>query len=146
MCWGTESGTPHNYRIKLTVRPVTSLAKDASAAPGRPAAYAGRWADEKRREGEGLERSGASPWVAGVVGALVSGAGPTEAAPEQRWVNGGCAALRTSCEWYGAVSGCMYETTGSPDSGLTASVGRWEQVKRRAAEKWVVGFGACQPS
>jgi len=32
----------HNYRIKLPVRPVTSLAKSASAAPGRPAAYAER--------------------------------------------------------------------------------------------------------
>jgi len=31
-----------NHRIKLTVRPVTSLAKSASAAPGRPAAYAER--------------------------------------------------------------------------------------------------------
>jgi hypothetical protein len=31
-----------NYRIKLTVRPDTSLARSASAAPGRPAAYAGR--------------------------------------------------------------------------------------------------------
>ena len=35
-------GESPNYRIKLTVRPVTSLAKGASAAPGRPAAYAGR--------------------------------------------------------------------------------------------------------
>jgi hypothetical protein len=34
---------PANYRIKLTVRPVTSLAESASAAPGRPAAYAGRY-------------------------------------------------------------------------------------------------------
>jgi len=36
---------PPNYRIKLTVGPVTSLAEGASAAPGRPAAYAERWAD-----------------------------------------------------------------------------------------------------
>ena len=36
------AGAPSNYRIKLTVRPVTPLAKSASAAPGRPAAYAGR--------------------------------------------------------------------------------------------------------
>lgn len=35
-----------NYRIHLTVRPVTSLAKDASAAPGRPAGDAERWADK----------------------------------------------------------------------------------------------------
>jgi hypothetical protein len=33
-----------NYRIRLTVSPVTSLAKVASAAPGQPAAYAERWA------------------------------------------------------------------------------------------------------
>jgi len=36
---------PPNYRIKLTVRPVTSLAKSASVAPCRPAAYAERWAE-----------------------------------------------------------------------------------------------------
>ena len=41
--------TPPNYRIKLTVRPVTSLAKDASAAPGRPAAYAERYADKGQK-------------------------------------------------------------------------------------------------
>jgi len=31
---------PPNNRIEPTVRPVTSLAKGASAAPGRAAAYA----------------------------------------------------------------------------------------------------------
>ena len=36
---------PPNNRIKPTVRPVTSLAKGASAAPGRPAAYAERYVD-----------------------------------------------------------------------------------------------------
>jgi len=30
--------------MKLSVRPVTSLAKSASAAPGQPAAYAERYA------------------------------------------------------------------------------------------------------
>lgn len=37
-----------NYRMNLTVRPVTSLAKGASAAPVRPAGYAGRWTDKNR--------------------------------------------------------------------------------------------------
>ena len=40
------TGAP-TYRIKLTVRPVTSLAKGASAAPGQPAAYVGRYADRE---------------------------------------------------------------------------------------------------
>lgn len=31
-----------NYRVNLPVRPVTALAKRASAAPVRPAGYAGR--------------------------------------------------------------------------------------------------------
>jgi len=35
-----------NSRIKLPVRPVTAVAS-ATAAPGRPAAYAGRWPDDK---------------------------------------------------------------------------------------------------
>jgi hypothetical protein len=39
-----NDGLP-NYRMKLSVRPVTSLAEGASAAPGQPAAYAGRWVD-----------------------------------------------------------------------------------------------------
>ncbi len=33
---------PPNNRINPTVRPVTSLAQSASAAPGRPAGYAER--------------------------------------------------------------------------------------------------------
>src|SRR5262245_10781608 len=43
------TSTPPNYRMKLTVRPVTSLAEGASAAPGRPAAYAERWADRQAK-------------------------------------------------------------------------------------------------
>jgi hypothetical protein len=33
-----------NNRVNLTVRPDTALAKGASAAPGRPAGYAERYA------------------------------------------------------------------------------------------------------
>jgi hypothetical protein len=47
-CPYTERGgwTP-NTRMNATVRPVTALAKGASAAPVRPARYAQRWADQK---------------------------------------------------------------------------------------------------
>jgi len=34
-----------NYRVNLTVRPVTALAEDAGTAAVRPAGYAGRSAD-----------------------------------------------------------------------------------------------------
>jgi len=37
---------PSNHRINLPVRPVTPLAEGASAAPGRPAGYAERWAGD----------------------------------------------------------------------------------------------------
>ena len=37
------TGEPPNYGVNLPVRPVTALANCASAAPARPAGYAGRW-------------------------------------------------------------------------------------------------------
>ena len=43
----TASETPNNL-VNLSVRPVTPLANDASAAPVRPAGYAGRWAVTRR--------------------------------------------------------------------------------------------------
>jgi hypothetical protein len=40
----TRSDSPSNNGMNLTVRPVTALANSASAAPVRPAGYAGRYA------------------------------------------------------------------------------------------------------
>jgi hypothetical protein len=36
-----------NHRVNLSVRPVTSLARSASAVPVQPAGYAERWADNE---------------------------------------------------------------------------------------------------
>ena len=44
-----DRGWLSNPRVNAPVRPVTALAKNASAAPVRPARYAQRWADEDRR-------------------------------------------------------------------------------------------------
>jgi len=41
-----SAATPANPRVNPTVRSVTSLAKNASAAPARPAGYAQRSADQ----------------------------------------------------------------------------------------------------
>jgi hypothetical protein len=49
----------HNQRVNAPVRPVTALANNASAAPGRPARYAQRYADKRQV----LERMRWSPWV-----------------------------------------------------------------------------------
>lgn len=43
----TGVATPANYGVIAPVRPVTSIAQDASVAPVRPARYALRWADNK---------------------------------------------------------------------------------------------------
>jgi len=37
-----EGGAAPNHRVNPSARPVTSRAKGARAAPGRPAGYAGR--------------------------------------------------------------------------------------------------------
>jgi hypothetical protein len=116
--------TPSNKRVNALVRPVTALAQNASAAPARPTRYAQRWADEKHREGEGLERGAASPWVARVANARVSGGCPTTLAPVQsRGASGGHAALRTAFVWHGPVSGRMYEATGLEGDGSQHALG-----------------------
>lgn len=48
---GDDHGTPPNSSVKLSVRPVTSVASAVTAAPVQPAAYADRWADSGCQEG-----------------------------------------------------------------------------------------------
>ena len=58
--WKPYDALPNN-RVNLPVRPVTSLANDASAAPVRPAGYAERWASRRLNDASCGDRSRADP-------------------------------------------------------------------------------------
>jgi hypothetical protein len=77
----TECRRRANKRVQRTHSRVTPLAEERKRRATRRAADAQRWADEKHREGERLERGAASLWVARVADALVSGACPSTLAP-----------------------------------------------------------------
>jgi hypothetical protein len=75
------TATPYNDAVQRTVTAPLMRASRPVGGCAVPAADGERWADEKHREGERLERGAASQSVTRVGDARVSGAGSTTLAP-----------------------------------------------------------------